>query len=45
MDHFSGQVNFVSTVGSDEETIRRYAKYQEKEEKREKAQDKNFSLL
>ena len=43
--HFCARGYFVSTVGIDEETIRRYVKYQEKEEKKEETQNKNFSLF
>jgi putative transposase len=35
----------VTTVGVDEEIIRRYVKYQEKEDKREENQSQSFDLF
>ena len=36
---------FVTTVGDDEETIRRYVKYQEGEDKKEETQTRDFDLF
>ncbi len=44
-NHFWARGYFVSTVGIDEETIRKYVKYQEQEEKREEKQQGNFRFL
>ena len=44
-NHFWARGYFVSTVGVDEETIRKYVKYQEKEEKREEKQENGFRFL
>jgi len=44
-NHFWARGYFVSSVGIDEETIRKYVKYQEKEEKREEHQQGNFRFL
>ena len=44
-NHFWSRGYFVSTVGIDEEMIKRYVKYQEGEEKKEEAQTKNFDLF
>jgi putative transposase len=44
-NHFWARGYFVSTVGIDEQTIRKYVKYQEKEEKREEKQQGNFRFL
>jgi putative transposase len=44
-NHFWARGYFVSTVGIDEETIRKYVKYQEKEEKREEKQQGDFRFL
>lgn len=44
-NHFWARGYFVSTVGVDEETIRKYVKYQEKEEKREEKQQGSFGFL
>jgi putative transposase len=41
-DHFWARGYFVSTVGIDEDVIRRYVKYQEKEEKRIEEQQHRF---
>jgi putative transposase len=44
-NHFWARGYFVSTVGLDEDVIRRYVKYQEKEEKREEDQQTRFRFL
>lgn len=44
-NHFWARGYFVSTVGIDEEIIRRYVKYQEEEEKKEEGQSKDFGLF
>ena len=44
-NHFWARGYFVSTVGIDEEIIRKYVKYQEKEEKREEQQQGRFRFL
>ena len=44
-NHFWARGYFVSTVGIDEEMIRRYVKYQEKEEKKEEVQNDKFTLF
>ena len=44
-NHFWARGYFVNTVGIDEEIIRRYMKYQEKEEKREEKQQGSFRFL
>lgn len=44
-NHFWARGYFVSTVGIDEETITKYVKYQEKEEKREEQQQGRFRFL
>ena len=41
-NHFWARGYFVNTIGMDEETIRKYVKYQEEEEKIEKAQQLGF---
>ncbi len=43
-NHFWARGYFVSTVGIDEETIRRYVKYQEEEEKKNESQQKKFDF-
>ena len=43
-NHFWARGYFVSTVGLDEDTIRRYVKYQEKEEKKAENQQQRFNL-
>jgi len=43
--HFWARGYFVSTVGLNEEVIRRYVKYQEEEEKKQEEQKNNFSLF
>ena len=44
-NHFWARGYFVSTVGVEEETIRKYVRYQEKEEKREEKDQGSFRLL
>ena len=44
-NHFWSRGYFVTTVGVDEEMIRRYVKYQEGEDKREESQTRNFDLF
>ena len=44
-NHFWSRGYCVSTIGLDEEKIRRYVKYQEDQEKREEAEQQNFGLL
>ena len=44
-NHFWSRGYFVTTVGVDEEIIRRYVKFQEGEDKREENQTKNFDLF
>ena len=44
-NHFWSRGYFVSTVGIDEEMIRRYVKYQEEEDKKEESQTRNFDLF
>jgi putative transposase len=44
-NHFWSRGYFVTTVGVDEEIIRRYVKYQEKEDKKEESQGQNFDLF
>ncbi len=44
-NHFWSRGYFVSTVGIDEEMIRRYVKYQEGEDKKEESQTRNFDLF
>jgi putative transposase len=43
-NHFWSRGYFVSTVGLDEEMIKRYVKYQEKEERRVEDQQQRFEL-
>ncbi len=43
-NHFWARGYFVSTVGLDEEMIRKYVKYQEKEERRVEDQQQRFDL-
>ncbi len=43
-NHFWAWGYFVSTVGLDEDTIRRYVKYQEKEEKKAENQQQRFNF-
>jgi len=43
-NHFWARGYFVSTVGIDEEVIKRYVKYQEEEEKRIEEQQQRFEF-
>jgi putative transposase len=43
-NHFWARGYFVSTVGLDEETIKKYVKYQEKEERRVEDQQRQFDF-
>ena len=43
-NHFWGRGYFVSTVGLDEEMIKKYVKYQEKEEKKVESQQRRFDF-
>ena len=44
-NHFWSRGYFVTTVGVDEEIIRRYVKYQEAEDKKEETQTRDFDLF
>ena len=44
-NHFWARGYFVNTVGMDEEVIRRYVKYQEKEEKRREREHRDYNLF
>ena len=44
-NHFWARGYFVSTVGLNEDVIRRYVKYQEDEERKEENQGRNFGLF
>jgi putative transposase len=44
-NHFWSRGYFVTTVGVDEEIIKRYIKYQEGEDKKEESHTKNFDLF
>ena len=44
-NHFWSRGYFVTTVGVDEDMIRRYVKYQEGEDKKEESQTRNFDLF
>ena len=44
-NHFWARGYFVSTIGLNEDVIRRYVKYQEDEERREENQGKDFGLF
>ena len=44
-NHFWSRGYFVTTVGVDEEIIRRYVKHQEKEDKKEESQTQEFDLF
>jgi len=44
-NHFWARGYFVSTVGIDEELIRRYIQHQEKEERRRKAESNEYHLF
>ena len=44
-NHFWARGYFVSTIGLNEDVIRRYVKYQEDEERKEENQGRNFGLF
>ena len=44
-NHFWSRGYFVSTIGLNEDVIRRYVKYQEEEERKEEKQNKDFGLF
>ncbi len=44
-NHFWSRGYFVNTVGIDEEMIKRYVKYQEREDKKEENQTRDFDLF
>ena len=44
-NHFWARGYFVSTVGLDEDKIRRYVKYQEEEERKAETQGRDFGLF
>ena len=44
-NHFWSGGYFITTVGVDEEMIKRYVKYQEGEDKREEGQTRNFDFF
>lgn len=44
-NHFWARGYFISTIGVDEEAIRKYVRYQEKQEKREEKDQGSFRLL
>ena len=44
-NHFWSRGYFVTTVGVDEEVIRRYVKYQERGDKKEENQSRGFDLF
>ena len=44
-NHFGSRGYFVTTVGVDEEIIKRYVKYQEGEDKKEETQTREFDLF
>lgn len=44
-NHFWSRGYFVTTIGVDEEIIRRYVKYQEGEDKKEETQTRDFDLF
>ena len=44
-NHFWARGYFVSTVGIDEELIRRYVKHQEKEERKAENERREYSLF
>ena len=44
-NHFWARGYFVSTVGVDEEIVRRYIQHQEKEEKRREAEGTDYRLF
>ena len=44
-NHFCSRGYFVSTVGIEEEKIKRYVKYQEEQEKQSEKEDKDYNLF
>jgi len=44
-DHFWARGYCVSTIGIDEEKVRKYVKYQEEREKREEREQEQFGLF
>jgi putative transposase len=44
-NHFWARGYFVSTIGIDEDKIRRYVKYQEDEEKKREEDNRNYKLF
>ena len=44
-NHFWSRGYFVTTVGVDEDVVKRYVKYQEGEDKKEESQTRNFDLF
>jgi len=44
-NHFWSRGYFVSTVGIDEEKIKRYVKYQEEQEKQSEEEEKDYNLF
>jgi len=44
-NHFWARGYFVSTVGIDEDMIKRYVRHQEKEEKQKEDDNKNYKLF
>ena len=44
-NHFWARGYFVSTIGIDEELIKRYVRYQEKEERKQENERRQFSLF
>ena len=44
-NHFWARGYFVNTVGLDEEVVRRYVKYQEKQEKKREREQRNYDLF
>jgi putative transposase len=44
-NHFWARGYFVSTIGLNEDVIRRYVKYQENEERKEENQGRDFGLF
>lgn len=44
-NHFWARGYFVTTIGIDEEVIRKYIQYQEKEEKKQEDENQNFRLF
>jgi putative transposase len=44
-NHFWARGYFVSTVGIDEDKIKRYVKYQEEQDRKEEGDSSNFTLF